>query len=132
MELEIESLWVADDDRGLLCEPITAAELPTQRNAHLVLTRPGGVRGNHYHERSTEVMTVVGPALVRLRDGRGIRDISVADRQAMKFTLPPGVAHAVLNTGNTTGVIVSFTTLPHSRTQPDQVREVLIDSGRPQ
>ena len=127
MEIEIQSPRLVKDGRGLVCEPITPAELSAQCNAHVVLTRPGGVRGNHYHEHGTEIMTVIGPALVRVRDDQGIRDYPVAEGQAQRFTLPPRVAHAILNTGTATGVIVSFSSMPHDPARPDVVREELID-----
>jgi dTDP-4-dehydrorhamnose 3,5-epimerase-like enzyme len=126
MEIEIQSPRLVKDERGLVCEPITAAELSAQRNAHIVLTRPGGVRGNHYHEHATEIMTVLGPALVRVRDNQGVRDYPVAEGQAQRFTLPPRVAHAILNTGTATGVIVSFSSGSHDPARPDVVREELI------
>jgi UDP-2-acetamido-2,6-beta-L-arabino-hexul-4-ose reductase len=129
METEMQPLRLAEDIRGFVYEPITAAELAAQQNAHVVLTRPGGVRGNHHHERGTEIMAVMGPALVRIRDAAGIRDYPVSNRQVVRFTLPPKVAHAVLNTGTETGVIVSFNSWPHDPERPDVVREVLIESG---
>jgi len=125
----MQPLRLAEDIRGFVYEPITAAELPAQQNAHVVLTRPGGVRGNHYHERGTEIMAVMGPALVRIRDESGIRDYLVSDRQVVRFTVPPKVAHAVLNTGTEAGVIVSFNSWRHDPERPDVVREVLIESG---
>lgn len=127
MEITIQSPRLVKDGRGLVCEPIAPDELSAQRNAHVVLTRPGGVRGNHYHEHATEIMTVLGPALVRVRDNQGVRDYPVAEGQAQRFTLPPRVAHAILNTGIATGVIVSFSSMPHDPLSPDVVREVLIE-----
>jgi dTDP-4-dehydrorhamnose 3,5-epimerase-like enzyme len=129
MELELQSLRLAADARGIVYEPITAAELPAQQNAHVVFTRPGGVRGNHYHEHGTEILSVMGPALVRIRDLDGIRDYPVLEREVLRFTLPPRVGHAILNTGTQTNVIVSFNSWPHDPAQPDVVREVLIEPG---
>jgi dTDP-4-dehydrorhamnose 3,5-epimerase-like enzyme len=127
MDLEIHPLRLAEDARGIVYEPITAAEMPAQQNAHVVYTRPGGVRGNHYHEHGTEIMCVMGPALVRIREPRGIRDYPVAACEVWRFTLPPRVSHAILNTGTETGVIVSFNSWPHDPTKPDVVRDVLIE-----
>lgn len=127
MDLAIETPRVVEDGRGIVCEPIKPDELSGQANAHVVLTRPGGVRGNHYHEHGTEIMTVIGPALVRVRDEQGTRDYPVAPGIALRFTLPPRVAHAILNTGTSMGVIVSFNTYPHDPASPDVVREVLIE-----
>jgi dTDP-4-dehydrorhamnose 3,5-epimerase-like enzyme len=131
MDIEIQTPRWVEDARGVVCEPIGPAELPSQSNAHLVLTRPGGVRGNHYHEHGTEIMTVIGPALVRVRDDQGVRDYPVEDRSALRFTIPPGAGHAVLNTGPGTGVILSFSTWPHDPARPDVVRDLLLDPVTP-
>ncbi len=97
--------------------------------AHLVLTGPGAVRGNHYHRRGTEVALVLGPALVRVRDTDGLRDHEVAAGQAVRFTFPPGVPHAMLNTGSQPLIILSFNTEAHDPAHPDVVREVLIENA---
>lgn len=133
----VEPLTFPTDPRGLVLEPIGADDFRRQRNGHLVLTRPGGVRGNHFHRRGTEIAVVLGPALVRVRDASGLRDHEVDDGRAVRFTFPPGVPHAMLNTGSTTLVILSFNTEPHDPVRPDLVREVLIEplalgaAGRP-
>ena len=115
------------DARGLVVEPLKAHEFAAQRNAHLVLTVPGAIRGNHYHRRGSEVSLVLGPALVRVRDADGLRDHHVGDGQAVRFDFPPGVPHAILNTGDTPLVVISFNTEPHDPAHPDVVREVLIE-----
>ena len=117
----------AADRRGWLCEPLEAAEFPDQRNVHLVFTQPGGVRGNHFHRRTTEIMTVAGPALVRLRSAGQNRDFVIPANEAHRFTLPPGVAHAILNTGTEPNVTLSFTDQIHDPANPDTVRAILIE-----
>jgi dTDP-4-dehydrorhamnose 3,5-epimerase-like enzyme len=123
----VEPLTFPTDPRGLVLEPLRADEFATQRNAHLVLTVPGGLRGNHYHRLGTEVSVVLGPALVRARDADGVRDHVVDAGSAVRFTFPPGVAHAMLNTGTAPLVILSFNTEPHDPSRPDVVRDVLIE-----
>jgi UDP-2-acetamido-2,6-beta-L-arabino-hexul-4-ose reductase len=80
-------------------EPLDAPLLGAQQNVHLAVTEPGAVRGNHYHERCTEVAVVLGPALVRLREDGAVRDVEIPAGQALRFTLPPRVSHAFQNTG---------------------------------
>src|SRR4051794_41131289 len=104
----IEPVTFPSDARGLVLEPIGPDALPSQRNVHLVLTGPGCVRGNHRHERGTEVTVVLGPALFRYRDGGGVRDFVVPEGRAYRFTIPPGVAHAVQNTGTGCLVVLGF------------------------
>ena len=122
----IERLSAREDARGVVFEPLDAMEIGGQRNVYVVLTHPGGVRGNHYHERGTEILTVYGPALVRLRDGTAIEDVRAATGEVLRITLPPGVGHAVRNVGDGPMVIVSFNTAPHDHANPDVVRDMLL------
>lgn len=124
----VERLALHSDARGWVCEPLGPDGLPGQRNVHMVLTEPGCVRGNHLHQRGTEVLTVVGPALFRAREGDRLRDVTVPEGEVYRITIPPGVAHAVRNTGSAPGVLVSFNTEEHVPSAPDVVRVVLIDA----
>ena len=126
--MTIEPLSFPTDARGLVLEPIGPEDLPLQRNVHLTLTEPGGVRGNHYHERGTEVSVVLGPALARYLDGGEVRDLHVPEGRAYRFTIPPGVAHAFQNTGDRPMVLIGFNTAVHDRAAPDVVRAVLIET----
>jgi dTDP-4-dehydrorhamnose 3,5-epimerase-like enzyme len=123
----VEPMTYPTDERGLVLEPIGADAFPSQKNAHLVLTVPGGVRGNHYHRVGTEIAVVLGPALVRYRDADGPRDHILVFGQALRFTFPPGVPHAMLNIGEALMIIISFNTEVHDPSCPDVVREVLIN-----
>jgi dTDP-4-dehydrorhamnose 3,5-epimerase-like enzyme len=125
--IKIEPLAPWTDPRGLVLEPLGPDELPIQRNAHLTLTEPGCIRGNHYHERGSEVTVVLGPALARYRDGDEVRDFLVPEGQAYRFSIPPGVAHAFRNTGAAPMVLIGFNTEPHDPARPDVVRDVLIE-----
>lgn len=125
--MTIESLPMHRDARGGVFEPLAPPDLAGQRNVHVVLTEPGAVRGNHYHRLGTEVLTVMGPALVRTRQGTEVTDTEVTAGEVVRFTIPPGVAHAIRNTGSSPVVLVSFNTELHDPRDPDVVREVLID-----
>lgn len=122
----VEPVEFFRDARGWVIEPVNEAMLAGKRNAHMVLTEPGAIRGNHYHKRSDEVLVVVGPALVRFREAGTTRDVDVSGGQAMRFAIPAGVPHAIKNTGNQPMILVSFATQPHDRAHPDTVPAVLI------
>lgn len=126
MSFSYESITLHQDQRGLVLEPVDKGTLRRQANAHLVLTAPGGVRGNHYHKRGAEVAVLLGPALVRVRLEDGIRDITVPPGEAYRFHFPPGVPHAMQNTGDQPMVLVAFNTEVHDPHQPDVVRDELI------
>ncbi|MCX8089426.1 MAG: cupin domain-containing protein [Verrucomicrobiae bacterium] len=115
----VEPVELICDARGWVIEPVNEAALIGKRNVHVVWTEPGAVRGNHYHQRTTEIIVVVGPARVRVREGEAVRDQLVAAEQALRFTIPPGVPHAIQNTGTRPMILMAFTDQPHDRARPD-------------
>ena len=128
MPVEIDRLTVHSDDRGVVFEPLGAESIAPQRNAHVVVSNPGVVRGNHYHLQGTETIAVAGPALVRFREDGTLRDIELPDGKVVRFTFPPNVPHAIKNTGNRDNILVAFNTCEHDPQNPDTVQEILIDS----
>ena len=114
------------DARGSLFEPLTDGELADQKNVHVVLTQPNEVRGNHVHRTAVETTSVVGPCLIRLKEAGEIRDLEVPAGEAWRLTIPPGVAHAFRNTGESTMVLVSFSTNLHDPAGSDTVREQIL------
>jgi dTDP-4-dehydrorhamnose 3,5-epimerase-like enzyme len=122
----IETLKAFRDARGTLFEPLDESGLARQKNVHVVLSLPGEVRGNHSHQHSTETTTVVGPCLVRLKEPGGLRDVAVPAGEVWRFTIPPGIAHAVRNTGNQVMTMVSFNTHVHDGASGDTLREVIL------
>jgi dTDP-4-dehydrorhamnose 3,5-epimerase-like enzyme len=126
MRTRIETVRTHRDARGSLFEPLDDAELASQRNVHVVLTAPGEIRGNHVHETATEVTTVVGPCLVRLKDEGDVQDVEVPAGETWKFTIPPGVVHAYLNTGDGVMVLVSFSSAVHDPAGGGTRREAIL------
>jgi dTDP-4-dehydrorhamnose 3,5-epimerase-like enzyme len=122
----IEPIDFPTDMRGFVLEPVGPDELPRQRNVHLVVTLPGCVRGNHYHRRGSEITAVLGPGLLRYRDGSEIRDVHIPKSEAYRVRIPPGVAHAFQNTGTEPSLLIGFNTEPHDPRNPDVVRDELI------
>ena len=122
----IETIKTHRDARGSLFEPMNDAELAAQRNVHVVLTEPAGVRGNHVHATAVEMTTVVGPCLVRLKEAGEIRDVEVPAGETWRFTIPPGVVHAYRNTGGSVMVLVSFSTNVHDAAGADTRREEIL------
>lgn len=127
-QVVIETVPFFADARGWVIEPIGEQQLPAQRNCHVVLTEPGAVRGNHFHRHSSEIFVMMGPGLVRLREYGEIREVIVPAGQAMRFSVPPEVSHAMKNTGTRPMLLVAFNTAPHDPAHPDTHRDVLIDS----
>lgn len=122
----VEPLTVHSDARGSVFEPLGPDALPEQRNVHVVVTEPGAVRGNHLHRRGTETLVIQGPALFRCREEGEVADTEVPAGAVYRFTIPPGVAHALKNTGTAPNVAVSFVTEPHDAAAPDVVPVALL------
>ena len=124
----VESLKAFVDPRGIVFEPLLADAFTDQKNAHVVITEPGQVRGNHRHPRGREVCVVMGPALVRVKESADLDplDFVVEVGAIERFVFPPGVSHAIQNTGSAPQVLVSFNTVTHDSSNPDVEREVLI------
>ena len=123
----IDEVSFPKDHRGFVIEPLDAERLPQQRNVHVAMTAPGAIRGNHYHEHSSEVSVVIGPALVRLREDGVLRDIQVPEGRAYRFVFPPGVSHAFQNTGASPLFLMAFNTTVFDPAKPDVVRDVLLE-----
>jgi dTDP-4-dehydrorhamnose 3,5-epimerase-like enzyme len=123
----IEELTFPADARGFVFEPLDVQRLPGQRNVHVAVTEPNAIRGNHYHQHSTEIAVVIGPALVRVREDGRVRDVTVPDGRAFRFTFAPGVSHAFQGQGSKPMLLVAFNTAVFDPKAPDVVRDVLID-----
>ena len=122
----VQAVKTHRDARGALFEPLTDDELRSQKNVHVVLTQPNEVRGNHVHRTAVETTSVVGPCLVRLKEQGSIRDIDVPAGEILRLTIPPGVVHAFRNTGDSTMLLVSFSTNLHDPAGADTEREQIL------
>jgi dTDP-4-dehydrorhamnose 3,5-epimerase-like enzyme len=109
----IERVQAHQDVRGAVFEPLDDAQLRAQRNVHVVITQPGAVRGNHWHVAATEVTSVVGPCLVRLKEDGRLYDLAVPEGEVWRFVIPPGVVHAFRNDGGAPMLLVSFSSEVH-------------------
>ena len=121
MSVPYDSLNVHSDTRGLVFEPLDVDTFARLRNAHVVISLPGVVRGNHYHPEGEETIAVVGPALVRCRQGNDLRDVKIPPEEVYRFTFPPGVPHAIQNLSSQPNVLAAFNTVAHDPQRPDTV-----------
>jgi dTDP-4-dehydrorhamnose 3,5-epimerase-like enzyme len=71
----------------------------------VVISKPDVIRGNHYHLCGTETIAVVGPALLRFKEGNEIYDFEIPIKQAYKFVIPPKVRHAIKNIGEKDNIL---------------------------
>jgi dTDP-4-dehydrorhamnose 3,5-epimerase-like enzyme len=126
MSVSFEKLNIVIDSRGLVLELLDTGKFPSQRNAHIVISLPGAVRGNHHHIKGKETITVLGPSLVRFREKGKIKDVVIPEKEAWRFVFPPGVPHAIKNIGKEANILVAFNTLEHDPVHPDTQADQLI------
>jgi len=127
MPVSYERLKVISDQRGFVLEVLNAEDFASQRNAHIVVSLPGVVRGNHYHSKGKETMTVFGPSLVRFRERGTIGEVMVPEREAWRFVFLPEVSHAIKNLGGKANTLVAFNTSEHDPANPDTHKDILIE-----
>jgi UDP-2-acetamido-2,6-beta-L-arabino-hexul-4-ose reductase len=128
MPVEFDELSLHSDARGVVFEPLELEQIVLQRNTHVVISKPGVVRGNHYHLLGTEIMAVMGPARVRFKEDEEIRDIDIPAEKVYRFTFPPHVPHAIKNLGKQPNILIAFNTSVHDPENPDTVEETLIET----
>lgn len=126
MSVSYERLTIISDQRGFVLELLAAEDFVSQRNAHIVVSLPGVVRGNHYHTKGRETIIVLGPSLVCFREHGAIEEVVVPDKEAWRFVFLPGVSHAIKNLGGEANILVAFNTLEHDPINPDAYRDLLI------
>jgi len=127
MKVKINQLTTHRDQRGIVFEPIEKESISAQQNCHIVISKPGIIRGNHYHLYGTETIAVAGPALLRFKEGADVYDFDVPSGQVCKFVIPPKISHAIKNTGENDSILVAFNTVPHDSNKPDVITDTLID-----
>jgi dTDP-4-dehydrorhamnose 3,5-epimerase-like enzyme len=126
MTVHWEPVTIHKDQRGWVFEPLNEDHFINQKNAHVVLTEPGAIRGNHYHQHGTEIIAICGPALVRFRDDNQIEDVQIPADEAYRFSFPPGIAHTIQNTGNKPNITIAFNSRAHACTQKETDKDILI------
>ncbi len=122
----IEEVNCFRDQRGVLFEPIVGDAISAQRNVHVFVTQPGCVRGNHYHRTATEIFVVLGPALIRFREAGLLQDVAVPDGACRRFTVPPGISHAIKNVRLKPLIAVAFSTVGHDGIRQETVADSLL------
>jgi dTDP-4-dehydrorhamnose 3,5-epimerase-like enzyme len=121
-----ERLRVVTDSRGAVFEPVDSSEVKRYKNAHVVISAPGVIRGNHFHEIGEETMAVMGPALVRTKEGAETTDTEVPAGEVYQFIYKTGVSHAIKNLSDQSNVLMAFNTIEHDPQNPDTVKDDIL------
>lgn len=130
--LEIEHLTNQVDERGdsYYISHETVDFLGFVDEIHFSTINPGKVRGNHYHEKRSEVIILFFSDSWRLAwipidsEESVIRDFSGGGAVIVKVS--PGVRHAFKNTGASVLRAVSYSNGRFNPANPDTFRTVLL------
>jgi len=108
-----------EDMRGMLAELLKS---PHIGQIFVSTTRPGVIRGNHYHDTKVEKFVVIcGDAVIRFEHiltGERI-DVSLSGREMKVVDIPPGYTHHIENTGKTELVVLFWASEIFNKDAPD-------------
>lgn len=118
------------DSRGSLKKVLQQSRLDSDiREAYLLFTNPGAIRGNHYHRTTLEYFFVVqGTGAIALQgpgeEAPRVMEVSAEDNLLLK--VPPGTAHAFKNKGEGQLIILALSTQEYSKEDPDTFPLILL------
>lgn len=110
---------VRSDKRGELAE--LAKSLPFGQ-VFISRTRPGEIRGNHYHDSKAEKFIVIeGEALLKFRHilKDEIIEYRVSGREFRIIDIPPGYTHSIENVGNSDLIVLFWANEVFDPERPD-------------
>ena len=104
MRVEIKDLSLLRDKRGWLTEIIaTNGDSEKIEQIHFAVSKPGAVRGNHYHKSRTEWLCVTsGTGRIILEDTstNERKELIVTGDSPVLVKISPGIVHAIENSAD--------------------------------
>lgn len=113
------ALAAHSDARGLFAEFLRTED---RGQLSINVTRPGHVKGNHWHHTKHEIfLAVSGEGVIRLRKigERSVIEIPVRGDRLEPVIIPPGCAHMLENSGDVDLVTVMWANEPFDSRRPD-------------
>lgn len=114
MKIQLSELKNSGDARGFSFSPPpeALAFLGRIADVHLASTKPGAIRGNHFHLRKQEAIIFLPGAAWSLHwdEGEGTvgQQRSFDGSSAVLALISPGASHAVRNDGTATLWLIAF------------------------
>jgi UDP-2-acetamido-2,6-beta-L-arabino-hexul-4-ose reductase len=123
--VEIKRLEVKKDERGWLVEILRSEALKRgDRFGQFLITTayPGYIKGNHYHTRKFEWYCVIrGEGRLVLQDNTTgeKEDVFLTEEELSLVMIPPGITHAIENTGKNILSVLIYIDEPFNESDPD-------------
>ncbi len=111
------------DSRGSFTEFLRTKE---QGQVSVNISKPGIVKGGHWHSTKHEIFLVVsGTGVIRLRklDEEKIIEIDVSGERLEPVVIPPGYVHSIENTGGTEMVTIMWANEMFDPQRPDTYKD---------
>jgi UDP-2-acetamido-2,6-beta-L-arabino-hexul-4-ose reductase len=131
MKVEIRNLEIIADNRGWLAE-ILKNEFPqTIEQIHFSFSKPGTVRGNHYHKHRIEWLFVTcGTGKVFLEDNltKERSELTVSGDCPVLIKIFPNVTHTIVNSESMPMHLLVITNEKHGSEDSDTYHKQLVPS----
>jgi UDP-2-acetamido-2,6-beta-L-arabino-hexul-4-ose reductase len=124
-------LDIKTDNRGSLAEWIKQPGIGQVFISH---SKPGVIRGNHFHHTKVEKFLVVqGEAVVRFRQiqGEEVIEYPVKGEDYKVVDIPPGYTHCIENVGSGDLVTLFWSSQVFDPAHPDTIFDPVIQQGKP-
>lgn len=114
-----KSVQLKTDQRGWLFEFAKSAPFG---QVFVSKTKPGAVRGNHYHDTKVEKFCLIqGQGVIRLGepDSSNVAEYTVSDSDIRVVDIPPGMTHSIENTGTDEMIVLFWSSEIFNPQHPD-------------
>lgn len=122
MNIEVKKLAVIADNRGWLTEILKNEPSQTIEQIHFSLSKPGMIRGNHYHKHRTEWLLVTsGMGKVFLEDNitKEKSELTLMADCPVLIKISPNITHAIVNCGDEPMHLLAVTNQKHDSKDTD-------------
>jgi len=119
----IEQLEIKKDSRGKLIEIF---KIPNFGQIHYSTSKPGVIRGNHYHTRKIERFCIIegqGKIILRNRKTNERKEFTLSGQKPQVIEMPINWTHNVKNIGNTEMKLLVWTNEIFDPNNPDTFSE---------
>lgn len=104
MEFELKNIEKHTDERGWLVEILRDDEIKEEiKQVYFSTSKPGVIRGNHYHKHKVEWFSVVkGKAKLVLEDNESKEreELILSDEEPAIVKITPNMSHTIQNIGD--------------------------------
>ena len=109
------------DNRGSFTEFI---KTPDRGQVSINISKPGIIKGNHWHHTKNEKFLVVsGKGVIRFRriDSEEVNEYNVSGEKLEVVDIPIGYTHSIINTGDIDMVTVMWANEQFDKDKPDTI-----------